>query len=116
MSTRSMRRVSAARATCGKSRGMPSAPSTMRSRADGSWWVFPRFELFHAGPTFWRLGRRSVDILGFGPSMLEAIDLALGVCDRRIRIGPGEADFQRLKRIAADDDRFSVRAADPRVP
>src|SRR5215467_9989359 len=55
-------------------------------------------------------------LLRSAPAMPEAIDVALGVGNRRILIGPGEADFQRGEWMAADHDRLLVRAPDPGVP
>src|SRR5258707_15005329 len=47
---------------------------------------------------------------------LEAIDMVLGMCDRFGGIGPREADFERGKRQAIDDDRFLIGPLDPGVP
>src|SRR6266705_2217540 len=47
---------------------------------------------------------------------LAAIDVGFCVRDRVFRSGPGEADFERCKRQAVDDDRFLVGALDPGVP
>src|SRR5712691_12518156 len=63
-----------------------------------------------------RLRRRRAGLFGLGPVTLEAIDMVLGVRDRGLLIGPGEADLQRRKRMAADDDGPLIRAPDPGVP
>src|SRR6266478_3151754 len=63
-----------------------------------------------------RLRRRYAGLFGLAPLVLETVDMALGVRDRCIRIGPGEADLQRRKRKAADDDGPLIRAPDPGVP
>ena len=36
--------------------------------------------------------------------------------DRRIRIGPGKAEFERRKRHAIDDDRREIGSLNPGVP
>src|SRR5258705_10174973 len=53
-----------------------------------------------------------------GPEIagLEAIDMILGMRDRFGGIGPCEADLQRGKRQAVDDDRFLIGPLDPGVP
>lgn len=59
---------------------------------------------------------RGADLFGPAPAMPEAIDVVLGVRDRRVLVGPGEADFEREKGLATDDQRLAVDAPDPRVP
>ena len=50
------------------------------------------------------------------PAMLEAVDVLLGMLDRRVLVVPGEADFEGGERAAIDNYRKLVRAADPGVP
>jgi hypothetical protein len=71
--------------------------------------------LWHGRSSSWQLigacgwsGRR--------PAMLEAVDMLLGMRDRRILVEPGKADFEGGKRAAVYDDGQVVRTADPGVP
>jgi hypothetical protein len=48
--------------------------------------------------------------------MLAAIDMAFGVRDGRIRLGPGESDFKQGEGMTADDDGLAIRAPDAGVP
>src|ERR1700759_1084497 len=47
---------------------------------------------------------------------VEEIDAGLGVRDRGLRVGPGEADLELGKRNAVDDDGLGVLAPDSGVP
>jgi hypothetical protein len=47
---------------------------------------------------------------------LEAVDLGFRIGDRSIGIGPCEADFERGKQNAVDDDRRQIRPRDPGMP
>jgi hypothetical protein len=49
-------------------------------------------------------------------SLVEVVDLSLRICNRRIGTGPREADFERGKQNAIDDDRLLIRPPDPGVP
>jgi hypothetical protein len=60
-------------------------------------------------PFRWRLNRR----VSFE---LESVDLDFRIRDGGIGIGPCEADFERRKRHAVDDDRRQIRPPDPGVP
>jgi hypothetical protein len=49
-------------------------------------------------------------------SLVEVVDLSLRIRNRRIGTGPREADFERGKQDAIDDDRLLIRPPDPGVP
>jgi hypothetical protein len=49
-------------------------------------------------------------------SPVEVVDLSPRIRNRRIGTGPREADFERGKQNAIDDDRFLIRAPDPGMP
>jgi hypothetical protein len=49
-------------------------------------------------------------------SLVEVVDLSPRIRNRRIGTGPREADFERGKQNAIDDDRFLIRAPDPGMP
>jgi len=49
-------------------------------------------------------------------SLVEVVDLSLRIRDRRIGTRPREADFERGKQNAVDDDRFLIRPPDPGMP
>jgi hypothetical protein len=44
------------------------------------------------------------------------VDLSLRIRNRGIATGPREANFERGKQNAIDDDRLLIRAPDPGVP
>src|SRR5580698_5834737 len=46
----------------------------------------------------------------------EAVDMADGVSDRGVRIGKGDAEFQRIEQFAVDHDRRGVGALDAGMP
>src|SRR5262249_18644983 len=50
------------------------------------------------------------------PFVLEAVDVVLGVLDRRLWRVPGKADLQRRERMAVDHHGPGIRPPDPRVP
>jgi hypothetical protein len=65
------------------------------------------------------LGSRAFSVRyrpGRQASSVEMIDLNLRIGHRSIGIGPGEADFQRGKPNAVDDEGLLVRPPDPGVP
>jgi hypothetical protein len=62
------------------------------------------------------LGSRALAVPGGQASSVEMIDLSLRIGHRSIGIGPGEADFQRGKPNAVDDDGLLIRPPDPGVP
>jgi hypothetical protein len=49
-------------------------------------------------------------------SPFEEVDVTLCVRDRRLGIGPCEADFKRRKQNAIDDERLQILSPDPGVP
>ena len=44
------------------------------------------------------------------------VDMGFRMGDRRVRIGPCKADFERRKRHAIDDDRREIGSLNPGVP
>jgi hypothetical protein len=49
-------------------------------------------------------------------SLVEVVDLSLRIRYSRIGTGPREADFERGKQNAIDDDRLLIRPPDPGMP
>jgi hypothetical protein len=49
-------------------------------------------------------------------SLVEVVDLSLRIGNRRIGTGPREADFERGKQNAIDDDGLLIRPPDPGMP
>src|SRR5436190_11462428 len=68
------------------------------------------------GPTGGRCCVSSRGMAGPEIARLEAINMVLGMRDRFGGIRPGEADLERGKRQAVDDDRFQIGPPDPGVP